>query len=133
LCSTRIDWFDDSLLETGRRWNEALLNRLGESDYGLLLVSFAFCASPFIINHELPLFVGPAALRGALPVALKPVPLDGTFDTHGVNAHLIFTIDGKAYSELTRDSHKDQFATELTRAIGARIRADTTPSEWRTL
>lgn len=131
LTGVRLDWWDDSLLETGVRWQDEILTRLGESDYGLLLLSFDFYASAFITQRELPCFVGSAAERGALPVALKRVPLDDSFELHGVPAHQMFTLEGKAFAELNRSYQKDQFATELASRIRSRVLADAGADGWR--
>lgn len=129
-----LAWWEDSLLDTGVRWEEGILNRLNESDYGLLLLSMDFYASEFITRHELPCFVGPGAVHGALPVALKQVPLEGSFDLHGVPAHQIFSLEGRAYAQLSRSYHRDEFANQLAEAIRARILADSSSSAgWRTL
>lgn len=133
LAGVRLEWWEDSLLETGVRWHDGILKRLGESDYGLLLLSLDFCASKFITQHELPFYVGPTARRGALPVALKKVPLDGSFELHGVQAHQVFSLEGKAFAELTRSYQKDQFATDLAAQIQTRILADATVGGWRPL
>lgn len=119
-----LGWWEDSLLELGIRWQTEILDRLADSDYGVLLLSMDFYASRFITEHELPCFVGPGARRGALPVALKRVPLNGSFELHGVDAHQIFTLDGKAFAELTRSYQKDRFATDLAEQIRRRVIAD---------
>lgn len=77
-----------------------MLARLDGCDYGVLLVSPAFLGSTFILEEELPRFVGESATKGALPVALKRVPLDGSRQLSGVGDHQIFRdAEGRCFSE----------------------------------
>jgi hypothetical protein len=115
-----FEWWEDSQLELGEAWRLALLQRIAECDYGILLLSPGFFASTFIKAEELPRFVGPAAAKGALPVLLRHVPLDGSRTLHGVEALQIFTERGKSYAELT-GADRDRFAMNLASQIVRRI------------
>lgn len=129
-----IEWWQDSLIRTGERWRPEILERLDECHYGLLLLSPGFYASPFITEHELPKFIGPNAPKGALPVALHPVPLKGPFDLRGVDEHQIFTDSrGRAYSQLRRPADRTTFAVELASAIADRLDGDAGGDTWRRL
>ena len=123
LSGVDLRWWEDSHLRIGDDWRRRILARLDECDYGVLLLSPAFYASTFITDHELPRFAGDVAVKGALPVALKPVPLDGSRDLHGVDRHQIFTADGRAFTE-TRGHGRERFVLDLATAIRARVLAD---------
>jgi TIR domain len=118
-----LQWWEDSDIRIGEDWRRKILARLDECDYGVLLLSPGFYASRFITEDELPHFVGEVAVKGALPVALKRVPLDGSRDLHGVDRHQIFTSGGRAFAELS-GSGRDRFAVDLATAIRARVLAD---------
>jgi TIR domain len=90
LNGVEVRWWEDSHINIGEDWRRRILAGLNECDYGLLLLSPGFFASGFIAEHELPAFVGPRAVKGALPVGLKRVPLDGTRTLRGVDSHQIF-------------------------------------------
>jgi hypothetical protein len=117
-----VDWWEDSHLLIGEDWRRTILARLDECDYGVLLLSPAFFASDFVVRHELPRFVGPAAVRGALPVRLEWFPLDGTFELHGVDGHQIYPSDGRSFAQ-TRGT-RNRFVVELAAAVRRRILAD---------
>jgi hypothetical protein len=123
LRDVEVSWWQDSDLNIGQDWRREILGRIEECDYGVLLLSPAFLASEFITEHELPAFVGAPAVKGALPVALKPVPLDGTRTWHGIDRHQLFTLDGKAFTQ-TAGAQRERFASELASAILRRILAD---------
>ena len=110
LRGVELQWWEDSDLHIGEDWRRRILARLGECDYGVLL-------------HERPHFGGELAAKGALPVALKQVPLDGSRDLHGVDRHQIFTAGGRAFAQL-RGSDRDRFAVNLATAVRARVLAD---------
>lgn len=123
LSDVEVCWWEDSHLLVGEQWRRAILARLDECDYGLLLLSPAFLASRFISEHELPHFVGPDAVRGALPVGLKRVPLDGSRVLHGVDEHQMFTLGGRFFTQ-TRGSARERFAQDLATAVRARMLGD---------
>jgi hypothetical protein len=118
-----LRWWEDSDILVGEDWRRRILARLDECDYGVLLLSPAFYASGFITGQELPRFIGDLATKGALPVALKRVPLDGSRDLHGVDRHQVFTMNGRAFDEL-RGNGRERFALDLATAIRARVLAD---------
>src|SRR5262249_38962542 len=120
LSGVRIEWWEDSHLVLGEDFRAAILGELAGCDYGVLLLSPGYLASDFITTYELPRFVGPAADRGALPVALRRVPLDGSRDLVGLDRLQIFTYRGRAFGELTGDG-RDAFAGELATQIRRRI------------
>jgi hypothetical protein len=115
-----FSWWEDSQLNVGETWRRQILNRLSDCDYGLLLLSPAFFASDFIKTVELPHFVGTTATKGALPVLLRAVPLDGSRTLHGVETTQVFTLNGKSYAEL-QGADRDDFAVKLASSIARRI------------
>lgn len=125
LSGVEVCWWEDSHVRNGEDWRRRILARLHECDYGVLLLSPGFFASGFITEHELPTFVGPCAVKGALPVGLKRVPLDGSRTLRGVDRHQIFTQGpaGRFFTE-TRGADRERFASDLATAIRERILSD---------
>lgn len=120
LNGVRVGWWEDSHLLVGEDLRGAILQRLTDCDYGLLLLSPAYYASAFITAHELPRFTGPLADKAALPVDLRRVPLDGSRDLYGIDQQVIFRPHGRAYNELT-GAARDGFASELATQIRRRV------------
>jgi hypothetical protein len=119
----RIGWWEDSDLLTGEDFRSAIATELAGCDYGVLLLSPSYLASAFVAAYELPRFAGPAADKGALPVALRPLPLDGSRELRGIEQLMIFRHRGKAFSELS-GAGRDAFASELATQIRRRILRD---------
>jgi hypothetical protein len=120
LRGVRAGWWEDSHLLVGEDFRSAIVGELGRCDYGVLLLSPSYVASRFVARYELPRFVGPAADKGALPVALRPLPLDGSRELRGIEKVMIFRYRGKAFSELNA-AGRDGFASELATQIRRRI------------
>jgi hypothetical protein len=115
-----VEWWEDSHLTCGEELTAAIVGRLNEADFGLLLLSTRFFGRPFIQQHELPQFVGPRAGKGSLPVALSPLPAFGPErDLGGVEHQLVFTRDAKSYAELS-GAQRTSFANDLAAAIRRR-------------
>lgn len=115
-----VHWWEDSHLTCGSEFQPSILDRVDEADFGLLLLSTHYFASPFIREHELPRFAGPTADRGSLPVALEPLPSFGTeYDLGGIERQLVFTQDGRSYACLT-GHHRTTFANNLAASIRRR-------------
>jgi TIR domain len=123
LRGVRIGWWEDSHLLLGDDFRSAIVSELGGCDYGLLLLSPSYMASSFVATYELPRFTGLAADKGALPVALRPLPLDGSRELRGIEQQMIFRYRGKAFAELT-GSGRDGFASELATQIRRRVLRD---------
>lgn len=121
LSGVDVDWWEDTHLHIGVPWRRELLARLDGCDYGVLLVSPAFLTGAFILEEELPRFVGERAAKGALPVALKRVPLDGSRNLAGIEAHQVFRdAEGRCFTE-TRGAVRERFVLDLATAIRGRI------------
>jgi hypothetical protein len=119
----RIGWWEDSHLLVGDDFRSEIVGALGGCDYGLLLLSPSYMASSFVARYELPRFVGRAADKGALPVALRLLPMDGSRELRGIEQTMIFSYRGKAFGELNR-AGRDAFASELATQVCRRIRRD---------
>ena len=119
-----VRWWEDSHLLIGEQWRRAILGSLEKCDYGVLLLSPAFFGSQFILDEELPWFVGERAIKGALPVGLKRLPLDGTRELAGVDRHQIFTDDQGRFFTETRGAVRERFALGLASAIRERIMSE---------
>lgn len=107
----RFQSWDDRRLLVGEAWFAGIMEAIAKCDFGLLLLSPAFFASPFIRNKELPSLL---AKKRLVPLALRPLILDGSTDLAGVEPLQIFPYPfGKPFSERRSDSEKDRFADEL--------------------
>jgi hypothetical protein len=116
-----VEWWGDDRLMIGEEFTPAIVDRIDESDFGLLLVSHHYLVSPYIRQHELPRFAGPAADKGALPVMLGVLPPFGPeYDFGGLAGLNMFSRDGKSYAATT-GSRRTAFATDLAAKI--RLRA----------
>ncbi len=125
-----VEWWDDSHLTCGEEFASTIVERIDAADYGLLLLSTRYFSRPFIRAHELPRFVGPTADKGALPVALSPLPpLDDTRGLGGVQRQHVFIRNGRSFTE-QRGPDRVRFANDLAEAIRRRA---TTGSGYRAL
>jgi hypothetical protein len=121
LADVAVEWWQDSHLTCGEDLLLGVVDRLDEADYGLLLLSSSYFSRPFILEHELPRFAGPAADRKALPVLLKPLPGFGPeWNLRGVAQQVVFHRHGRSYAEHT-GVDRTRFANELATAIRARV------------
>ncbi len=74
-----IDYWDDSKIMPGQKWEEAIKDAIKETKVGILLVSTDFLGSDFILNNELPPLLAAAEEEGAvmLIVILRPCYFEG--------------------------------------------------------
>lgn len=81
--------WDDSRIEAGMRWREAIATALAEAKVALLLVSDDFLASEFVMGQEVPLLLAAAAAEGVpvLWVSLSPSFVEET-EIHSYQAVL---------------------------------------------
>ncbi|MEV4510134.1 hypothetical protein AB0K00_14360 [Dactylosporangium sp. NPDC049525] len=116
-----VQWWEDSHLTCGEEFTPGIVQRFGEADFGLLLLTSAYFSRPFIREHELPRFAGPDADKGSLPVALGPLPPLSTYrDLGGIERQLIFGQEQGSYAELS-GIKRTIFANALADAIRARV------------
>ena len=124
LRGVNVEWWEDSDIRIGENWRLTILANLEKCDYGVLLLSPEFLASKFILDEELPWFVGEHAAKGALPVGLEPVLLDGSRELAGVDRHQVFTDNqGRFFTETSGKARK-RFAADLATAIHKRIMSE---------
>jgi hypothetical protein len=117
----QVDWWEDSHLTCGEEFAPRIVERFGEADFGLLLLTSAYFSRPFIREHELPRFAGPTADKGSLPVALGPLPSPGPHrDLGGIEHQLIFGLEQGSYAQLP-GVKRTIFANALADAIRARV------------
>jgi hypothetical protein len=116
----KVQWWEDSHLTCGEELAPGIVDRLDEADFGLLLLSGRYFGRPFIREYELPRFTGPHADKGALPVALSPLPAFGPeIDLGGVERRVVFTREGRSFAELSGAQRKS-FANDLAASIRRR-------------
>jgi hypothetical protein len=117
----RFAWWEDSHLVPGEELLPGILHRLDECDFGVLLLSGRYFGRPFIRQHELPRFAGPAADKEALPVRLAPLPDRSTRpNLGGVEDLLDFAPHGRSFAELG-GVRRRQFALDCAAAIRRRV------------
>ncbi|THJ75172.1 toll/interleukin-1 receptor domain-containing protein [Candidatus Frankia alpina] len=122
LAGVRVDWWEDSHVKISEDWRGQILGQLATWDYGLLLLSPGFFASRFILDVELPRLLGPDVDK-VLPMMLKRVPVDGSWNLHSVDTRQIFTSRGRCFTE-TRGPSRERFALELATEIRRRVLSD---------
>jgi len=115
--------WDDSEILAGEHWHERIQAAIAHCQFGLLLVTPAFLGSTYIQDHELRAFVAsnlvdPEPGKWAIPVALKPIPFDGSIDLKGLEQLQVFR-DGaeKAFNACSTSRTRDKFALELFQQI----------------
>jgi hypothetical protein len=87
-------WIDDCI-NPGEKWRSEIDFALDNCNIGLLLITPKFLSSNFIIENELPYFVGENA-KLTIPVMLQPVDLI-RHDLHGIEDHQIFRYDHEGF------------------------------------
>jgi hypothetical protein len=117
-----IEWWEDSHLTCGENLTPSIVDRLDEADFGLLLLSNGYFGSTFVRRHELPRFAGTGADKGALPVALRPLPGFGaSWNMSGIERRVVFTSADRSFAEAS-GAKRTVFANELAAAIQRRLR-----------
>jgi hypothetical protein len=118
-----LGW-EDREIELGEDWHKQIQHAIANCHFGLLLVSTALLTNKYVGNHELPHFISddpfsPVPGKRAIPVALRPIPFDGTMDTKGLREVQIFH-DSERMAFAERNRLRDAFAAELfTRIVKA--------------
>lgn len=111
-------WRDRGLV-IGEHWRQEIARALRQCWGGLILVSPALLSSDFIDKHELPHFLAGVAPKPALPVMLQRVSFE-RHDLKGLEDVQIFTLDGRAYGDLTTKAQRSRFAEQFFLQIETR-------------
>lgn len=109
-----VDLWDDTRIETGVRWEQAISDALNAADLALLLVSKNFFSSHFIMHYELPLILQRYS-RGQLsllPLILSPC----LYSQSPLKEYQAFNALDNPLSELT-SSERDKIFVRLAKAI----------------
>jgi hypothetical protein len=116
-----IEWWEDSHLTCGENLTLGIVDRLGEADFGLLLLSNHYFGRSFIQRYELPRFAGTGADKGSLPVALSPLPRFGaSWGMGGIERQVVFTSADRSFAEVS-GAKRTIFANELAAAVRRRL------------
>ncbi len=112
-------WRDTAIL-MGQDWHAEIQQALHACQAGLLLLSPAFLASPYITQQELPHFVTSAGAP-ILPVLLKPFALQ-RHDMQGLASYQMFyRHDQQVFAACTTDVTRSRFAASLFAQIEERL------------
>lgn len=115
-----VEWWGDDRLMVGEEFTPAIVDRIDECDFGLLLISTHYLVSTYIRQHELPRFVGATADKGALPVMLGVLPTFGPqHDFGGMLKLNMFSREGKSF-RTTTGPRRTEFANDLAAEIRRR-------------
>jgi hypothetical protein len=82
-------WLDRQL-EVGSNWENSILEKAKCADFGLILVSTSLLRSKFVIEKELPLFMG-GNIHKLIPVLLSDVDFTRN-DLMGIDPYQIFRL-----------------------------------------
>jgi hypothetical protein len=83
-------WIDRQL-EVGSNWEDSILEKATNADFGLVLVSRSLLRSSFVIDKELPLFMG-ENIHKFVPVLLSDVDFSRN-DLMGIEPQQIFRLE----------------------------------------
>jgi len=112
-------WMDTDLLP-GKEWRAEIQQAVQHCDFGILLVSPAFLASPFIEEHELKQLL---AKPMVVPVMLHPILFNGTMNLKGLGERQIFRdSQGRTFDQCGRMHTRRAFALELHQKIAGLLR-----------
>lgn len=119
----RFEFWQDHIILPGEKWVKEIRNALGRCSIGLLLVSPAFLASPFITEEELPKFVQESS-KPVIPVMLRKVNLK-LHDLKGLEDAQIFRLKAgpnnyRSYAQCGSSQSSD-FVYVLHEQVEARL------------
>jgi hypothetical protein len=119
----RFEFWQDPIILPGEAWVKEIMKALERCSLGLLLVSPAFLASPFITKKELPRFVGGSA-KLVIPVMLRKVNLK-RHDLKGLGKTQLFRLKAgpdnyRSYAQCG-SSQRSDFVYELHEQVEARL------------
>lgn len=120
-----IELWSDRALDAGVQWQQEIFAARNKSSLGLMLVSPAFLGSKFIVEHELPFFVGENA-KPMIPLMLSDIDFE-RHDLHGLADYQIFRLQDdkfvqpRSYSDL-KPKRRAQFEQQVFQLIYDRVR-----------
>ena len=112
--SRRYDYtlWRDTMIAVGQRWHDEIQQALVTCKIGLFLVSPAFLISEYIVQHELPYFLGDAA-KPVIPVMLQAIDFQ-RHDLQGLEHYQFFTLaNAKAFAHCPTPALRSRFASTL--------------------
>jgi NACHT domain/TIR domain len=113
-----FEFWDDTELLVGERWDARIRDALNTADLGVLAISYGFLGSPYITAVELPAFVNnEATYKRAIPVLLQTVDKTGT-DWKGLRSEQVFRYRDAAFDKAT-GPRKNDWAQALSTQIYA--------------
>src|SRR5262245_12427447 len=105
-------WWRDTGLLVGERWQDEIQQGLAACQLGLRLVTPAFLASKYIIQHELPQFIGNGS-KPVIPVMLRTIDLQ-RHDTRGLEDYQFFRLNNvRSFADCTTDTLRRRFVEQL--------------------
>lgn len=118
-----FEFWQDLVILPGEAWAKEIESALRRCSVGLLLVSPAFLASPFISEQELPKFVGESS-KPVIPVMLKRINLK-LYDLKGLGEAQLFQLRAgpnnyRSYAQCG-SSQKNDFVYDLHERLEARL------------
>ena len=112
--TTKIKWWDDSQIEAGEEWNNAIQGALARAKVTVLMVSANFFASDYVWREELPKMLGAAKDEGATILWL-PISACAYEDTEIANYQAV--TDPKPPLAKRSAADRDEVYTELVKRI----------------
>lgn len=109
----KIDYWDDSKILPGQKWEDAIKTAIKETKVAILLVSIDFLGSSFILNNELPPLLAAAEEEGAvmLIVVLRPCYFE---DFPKLNQYQTMNPPSRPISKMDQNE-KDDFLVNLVK------------------
>ncbi|HZT34658.1 MAG TPA: TIR domain-containing protein, partial [Nitrososphaera sp.] len=117
----QFELWTDKEIQIGKKWFPEIKEAIQQCGFGLLLVSPAFLASKFIGAHELPELLD---TKHVIPVALRPILLDGSQNLKGLEHRQIFFDETeKAFIEQRTSETQERFVRQLFQKIDKLLEA----------
>jgi DNA polymerase III delta prime subunit len=117
----QFELWTDKEIQVGKKWFAEIQEAIHQCGFGLLLVSPAFLASKFIGEHELPQLL---ETKHVIPVALRPILLDGSQNLKGLEHRQIFFDEKqKAFNEQKNSETQERFVRQLFQKIDKLLEA----------
>jgi WD40 repeat protein/uncharacterized protein YjbI with pentapeptide repeats len=108
-------WHDKDI-DLGNDWHNEIQAAIDGCDFGLLLLSPAFFSRRYILQNELPKFIG--AEKKSIPVALKDILFDGSISTFGVDKQQVFfDSNHRSFQACQSKKMQQDFAQDLWKKI----------------